>query len=86
MAVPQSFISSIKLDDSIFRRLRTSLHHVFEPGGVLEECQLYAAGRAVALLGDDNFRDSLHLGRDFVSPHVILLTEDEGDDIGVLLD
>ena len=54
---------------------------VFEPGQVLEERQLDAAGRPVAVLGDDQLGDSR-----LVVGVVVFGTMEEEDHVGILFD
>ena len=56
---------------------------VFESGEVGEVGEFDGAGRAVALLGDDDLGLALDV---FVFAVVVLFAVDEGDDVGVLLD
>ncbi len=61
---------------------------VFEAGAFAEVGEVDGAGRAVALLGDDDFRLAFGFGVGlavFVAV-VVRLPVDEGDDVGVLLD
>ena len=62
------------------------LSEVFEAGGVFDEGQLERSGGTVALLGDDDLGDSFEFGRNLVLAVVVFFAEDEGDDVGVLLD
>ena len=56
---------------------------VFEARGRVLEGQLDEAGGAVALFGDDEFGDAFEVG---IVLLIDLFAEDEGHDIGVLLD
>ena len=49
----------------------------------MKEDQVDGADRSVALLGDDQFGESLQI---FAIPIVNLFAEDEADHVGVLLD
>src|SRR6516164_5292808 len=56
---------------------------VFEAGTRMQKRQLDQSGGAVTLLGDDDFGEAFEVGIIFL---VDLFAEDEGDDVGVLLD
>ncbi len=49
----------------------------------MQENQVHCAHGAVTLLGDDQFGQAAQV---FALPVVDLFTEDEGDEIGILLD
>src|SRR5438045_3990325 len=75
-------LDTTRLDWRIARRI------VVEPRVFLLEVQLHGAGRAVALFADDHLRESLDaLVRLGIERAVVkLLSIDEADDVGVLLD
>ncbi len=57
-------------------------HIVFEPGVLADKAQQLGADRAVTLLADNDFCDSLLLGVLVID----LVTVDKEDDVGILLD
>src|SRR5467141_2034443 len=67
-------------------RLRAADGEVFEARVLANEGELHDAGGAVALLGDDQFRHALVVCRGLRLVAVHVLTVDEDDDVGVLLE
>src|SRR3954469_11122411 len=59
---------------------------ILEPGVLADERELDDAGRAVALLADDQLRHALCVGRRLTLVGVLILAIDEDDDVGVLFE
>src|SRR5215467_8561367 len=66
--------------------LRRAGGEVLEAGELAEERQADDACRSVALLADDQLRDSLRVARRRVLVGVLILAVDEDHDVGVLLE
>src|ERR1700730_6262281 len=63
-----------------------SQREILESGEFADEGELDDAGRAVALLGDDELGDTLRFGGRLAPVAVHVLAVDEHDDVGALIE
>src|SRR5437867_4513763 len=68
------------------RALRVADGEILESRELADERKLDDAGRTVALLADDQFRDALHVRRRLALVGVLIFAVDEDDHVGVLLE
>ncbi len=68
---------------TLFRGRHSVTQHGLKTGGILQKRQVYLAGGAIALFGDDKFGTAFQLG---LVRFVHFFAEDESHDVGILFD